>query len=97
MALFAILKTGLEDKATKGNNDKRARLRLLPSTISDAIRLFQASDYTTKILGTPAKEKYLEYKKIVRDRNPRELGNSIKAAEIIYHHEVTNQFLWNKF
>jgi glutamine synthetase len=87
----------LEDKAPKASNDKRSRLRFLPSTITDAIRLFQASDYITDMLGESSKEKYLEHKKTVRDRNPRELGTTIKDSEVIYHHEVTNQYLWNKF
>lgn len=97
LALFTILKTGLEDKAPETKKDKRPRVRFLPNTITDAIRLFQASDYTAKILGQSSKDKYLEHKKEVRDRNPRELGNTIKDAEVIYHHEVTNQQLWNKF
>ncbi|MCX6728704.1 MAG: glutamine synthetase family protein [Candidatus Saccharibacteria bacterium] len=97
LAMFVILKTGLEDKAVKRSKDKRERLRFLPGTITDAIRLFQASDYTTKILGESAKNKYLEQKKVVRDRNPRELGTTIKDSEVIYHHEITNQYLWNQF
>jgi glutamine synthetase len=97
MALFAILKTGLEDEAPKANDDKRSRLRFLPGTITDAIRLFQGSEYIGKILGESSKEKYLEHKKAVRDRNPRDLGASIKESEVIYHHEVTNQYLWNQF
>jgi glutamine synthetase len=98
LALFAIIRTGLEDKASKESSEtKRARLRFLPSTITDAIRLFQASTYIEKIIGASAKEKYLEHKKVVRNRNPRDLGNTVKAAEVLYHHEVTNQYLWNKF
>jgi len=97
LALFVILKTGLEDKVIKRSKNKRERLRFLPSTITDAIRLFQSSDYITKILGESVKNKFLEQKKAVRDRNPRELGTAIKDAEIIYHHEVTNQYLWNQF
>jgi glutamine synthetase len=97
LALYAIIKTGLEDKPPKENSNRRSRIRFLPSTITDAIRLFQASSYLDKIIGASAKEKYLETKKAVRNRNPRELGNSIKGAEVLYHHEVTNQYLWNKF
>jgi len=98
LALYAILRTGLEDKTPKENGEnKRARLRFLPSTITDSIRLFQASTFIDTIIGSSAKEKYLEHKKIVRNRNPRELGTTVKAAEVLYHHEVTNQYLWNKF
>lgn len=97
LALLALLKTGLEDKEQKEDANKRSRLRFLPTTISDAIRIFQASEYIESILGKSAKSKYLEHKKIARDRNPIELGTAIKDSEVIYHHEITNQFLWNKF
>ena len=98
LALFAILKTGLEDKvpATE-NGDKRSRLRFLPSTIHDAIRIYKASDYMTELLGEARKQKYLDQKQSVANRSARELGTRVKAAEVIYHHEVTNQYLWNSF
>jgi glutamine synthetase len=97
MALLAILKTGLEDKKPKADTDKRPRLRFLPDTIQDAIRIFKTSDYTTKLLGAASKEKYLEHKQVVANRSPRELGTRVKDGEVLYHHEVTNQYLWNQF
>lgn len=96
LLLFTILKTGLEDKPPK-NSEKRQRLRFLPGNINDAIRLFRGSDFTTTVMGAASKEKYLEYKQASAHRNPRELGTSIKASEVLYHHEITNQYLWNKF
>ena len=96
LALLAILKTGLEDKAPKPETDKRPRLRFLPGTINDAIRLFKASDYIDKIIGESPKQKYLTYKQMAANRYPRELGTTVKDAKVIYHHEVTNQHLWNK-
>jgi glutamine synthetase len=96
LLLYTILKTGLEDKLSKGN-DKRQRLRFLPGNINDAIRIFKTSEFTTSILGEASKEKYIYYKQASAHRNPRELGSSIKNAEIVYHHEVTNQYIWNKF
>jgi glutamine synthetase len=96
LLLFTILKTGLEDKAPK-SSDKRQRLRLLPGNINDAIRLFRASELTTAIMGEASKEKYIQYKQASAFRNPRDLGTSIKDAEILYHHEVTNQYIWNQF
>ena len=97
LLLYTILKTGLEDERPKPETDKRPRLRFLPGTIQDAIRLFRASDWTTAVMGEAGKEKYLSYKQAAANRNPRELGTTIKQSEIIYHHEVTNQYLWNKF
>ncbi|HET8671512.1 MAG TPA: glutamine synthetase family protein, partial [Candidatus Saccharimonadales bacterium] len=96
LLLYAILKTGLEDRPPK-SSDKRQRLRFLPGNINDAIRIFRTSDWTSKVMGEAAKEKYIEYKQASASRNPRELGTSIKDSEIIYHHEVANQYLWNRF
>lgn len=97
LVLYTILKVGLNGQKLPVNKDKRERVRLLPSTLSDAIRLFKISDLTGKIMGETNKEKYLLYKKLVADRSPQELGTRIKASEIIFHHEVTNQSLWSIF
>jgi glutamine synthetase len=96
LLLFTILKTGLEDKMPK-ISDKRQRLRFLPGNINDAIRLFKSSDFMTTIMGESSKDKYIQYKQASAQRNPRELGSKIKDSEIIYHHEITNQYLWNNF
>ena len=50
-----------------------------------------------KVLGTESHSKYYELKEMVAHRCPRELGDRIKRAEIMFHHEVTNQMLWNSF
>ena len=98
LLLFTMLKVGLEDtKPPVESAEKRSRLRFLPGTMKDAMRLFKASDLTGAIMGEQTKEKYLEYKRATADRNPRELGSAIKASEISYHHEVFNQYLWNQF
>jgi len=97
LLLFTILKTGLEDFKPDKTDAKRERLRFLPANINDAIRIFRSSAYTTNMLGEATKDKYLEFKQASANRNSRDLGTAIKAAEILYHHEVTNQFLWNKF
>lgn len=97
LALLSIIKTGFEGQKLKKSRDTRERVRFLPGTIYDAIRLFKASDFIGKILGEENKEKYLSFKQAVADRSPKELGKKIKTSEIIYHHEVTNQVLWNSF
>src|SRR5258708_3514855 len=97
LALFTILKTGLEGKPLVKDKDKRDRLRVLPDNINDAIKLFRSSDFIGKILHPFNKEKYVEYKQMAADRSPKALGTFIKPSEVIYHHEVTNQVLWNKF
>lgn len=98
LALYSLLKTGIDDVSPAADkSDKRSRMRFLPGTIGDAIRIFKASDYITELLGENAKAKYVDWKVEVAHRNPRELGSSVKDAEVLYHHEVTNQYLWNQF
>jgi glutamine synthetase len=48
-------------------------------------------------MGEESKEKYVELKEAVANRSPKELGTVVKKSEVIYHHEITNQNLWNKF
>lgn len=95
--LYTLLRTGIEgDKLTRDNN-KRERLRFLPGTINDALKLFKASDFVEKILGKSNKEKYAYFKQLAADRSPRDLGTRIKNSEVLYHHEITNQALWSTF
>jgi len=97
LVLFTILKVGMEGDKLKKAEDKRERLRFLPDNIHDAIRLFKASDFVGKIIGEKNKEKYIAYKQAAADRSPKALGTLVKDSEVLYHHEVTNQVLWNKF
>lgn len=96
LLLYTVMKIAVEDKVPTPS-DRRQRLRVLPGNINDALRQFRTSEFTTRLMGKATKEKYLEYKVATAHRNPRELGDYIKAAEILYHHEVTNQHLWSKF
>ena len=97
MMLYTILKTGLEGHLLVKDKEKRDRVRVLPDNINDAIKLFKASDFVGKILNQTNQEKFTEFKQMVADRSPKALGALIKPSEIVYHHEVTNQVLWNKF
>lgn len=97
LVLYAILRTAFEGKKLEGNPDRRPRLRFLPDNINDAIKLFKSSDFITKILGEENQEKYAEFKQLTANRSPRDLGTRVKIAEVLFHHEVTNQMLWNRF
>lgn len=97
LILFTVLKTAFEGKKLEKSQDKRERLRFLPDNIHDAIRLFKASSFITAILGEENQDKYAEYKQAVADRSPKDLGTRVKTSEVTYHHEVTNQMLWNRF
>lgn len=97
LALYTIYRTALEGKKLVRAKDKRERLRFLPGTIGDAMRLYKSSAHIEKILGAQNKEKYLSFKQKSADRSPSALGSRVKTDEVIYHHEVTNQMLWNMF
>jgi glutamine synthetase len=95
LAVYALLKTGLEGPDTPSS--VRTSNEILPDNIYDAIALFRESEYAAQILGEGVQTKYADLKEAVADRCPRRLGTLIKRAEIQFHHEVTNQYLWNKF
>ena len=97
LVLYTIIKTGMDGVRLQKNQDKRDRARFLPDNINDAIKLFKSSDFITSILGQENKEKYVSFKQAAADRSPKALGTFVKESEIIYHHEVTNQVLWNDF
>jgi glutamine synthetase len=97
MLFYTLLKVGLEGPKQKIDKSITPRTKTLPSNINDAIRDFKRSKYTSKIFGEETKDKYIELKQASADRCPKELGSRIKRSEIIYHHEVTNQLLWNEF
>jgi glutamine synthetase len=97
MALYTILRTGLEGPEPKASKSGRTRNRYLPDNIYDGIRLFKASRFMKKVLGEDTHAKYAELKTNSANRCPRALGSQVKTSEIIYHHEVTNQYLWSQF
>lgn len=97
MVLYTIIKTGLEGVKLEKDEDKRERARFLPDNINDAIKLFKSSDFISSIFGADNKDKFISFKQGAADRSPKALGTFVKESEIIYHHEVTNQVLWNDF
>ena len=97
MALYTVLRTGLEGPEPSKKKAARSRARYLPDNIYDGIRLFKSSRFMKQILGDAVHEKYAELKTTAAHRCPRALGTQVKTSEIVYHHEVTNQFLWSQF
>jgi glutamine synthetase len=99
MAFYTLIRTGLEGPMTETitSETRRTRTRFLPDNIHDAIRLCKASEFTSTVLGQAVKEKFIERKQASADRCPKELGAVVKTSEILFHHEVTNQYLWSKF
>ncbi len=97
MALYTLLRTGLEGPTSEGDATKRQRTRFLSDNIYDAIRLYKRSGFLREILGEQVHEKFADLKLMQADRCPRALGTRVKRSEIQFHHEVTNQYLWSMF
>jgi glutamine synthetase len=97
MMMYALLRTGLEGPILEENDSKRPRTRFLPDNIHDALRHFKGSAWTKELLTEDVRERYAELKQAAADRCPKALGSVVKVSEIQFHHEVTNQYLWNMF
>jgi len=96
LVMYSIFKSGIDGETSKIKNLRQAE-RYLPDNVYTAIENFEKADWTTKLLGGDVKGRYSELKRASADRCPRALGTFVKAQEVQYHHEVYNQFLWNRF
>ena len=97
LAIYTIFRTGLEGPMEEGDENKRSRTRFLSDNIYDAIRLYKASAFLKETLGEEVHGKFADLKQAQADRCPKALGAMVKSAEIQFHHEVTNQYLWSRF
>ncbi len=104
LAMFAMLQSGLsaveaKPKVYQEMLDKMQtrRTKKLWGHIYDAIFAFGKSEFLMGILGEEEMKKYIELKEVVANRSPKDLGRRVKRSEIVHHHEVTNQILWNDF
>ncbi len=99
MVFYTVMRTALDGVGGEATPDesKRSRTRFLPDNIYDAIRLFKGSKFMTEVLGEGVQGKFAELKQQQADRCAKALGTQIKVPEIQFHHEVTNQYLWNQF
>jgi glutamine synthetase len=96
LVMHSIFKSGIDGETSKIKNLRQAE-RYLPDNIYTAIENFEKAEWTTKLLGGDVKARYADLKRASADRCPRALGTFVKAQEVQYHHEVYNQFLWNRF
>ncbi|MCP4591710.1 MAG: glutamine synthetase [bacterium] len=98
LLIYSLLRTGLEGpRPDQVDEEKRPRTRFLPGNIYDALRLFKGSRWVTELLGEDVQSRLLDAKQRSADRCPRELGALVKRGEVMFHHEVTNQYLWGQF
>ena len=96
LVMYSIFRSGIEGETAKIKNLRQAE-RYLPDNIYTAMEHFRKADWTTKLLSADVKERYADLKQASADRCPRLLGTFVKAPEVQYHHDVYNQYLWNKF
>ncbi len=96
MVMYSIFKSGLDGDTSKIKNLRQAE-RYLPDNIYTAIEDFQKAPWTTKLLGADVKQRYADLKQVAADRCSRSLGTFVKSPEVLHHHEVYNQYLWNQF
>ena len=97
MAIYTLLKTGLEGPLARNASELRTQKRYLSDNIYDAAEKFSASKFLRSALGDDNANKFAELKLASAERCPKALGTRIKRAEIMFHHEVTNQYLWTQF
>ena len=99
LVFYSLFKTGLEGPISEAldSETRRTRTRFLPDNIYDSMRHFKNSDYVKQLLGENNHTKFLELKQTVAERCPKQLGTLVKSQEILFHHEITNQYLWSKF
>lgn len=98
LTMYTLLKIGLEGpKEELQKKGKRVRTRTLPGNIFDAIRIFKYSDSISEILGETTKSSYVNLKEKTADRAQKDLGKYLKKSEVLFHHEITNQYLWSEY
>jgi glutamine synthetase len=96
LALYSILRVGREGRMPS-EIELKGEARYLPDNIYDAIDDFRNSAFLREVLGAHSHTKFAELKLAAAERSPRALGSRVKRSEIIFHHEVTNQYLWSLF
>ena len=96
LVMLSVFQTGIEGDTANVENLRSAD-RYLPDNIYDALANFRNAEWTTKLLGEDVKNRYADLKQGSADRCSRLLGTFVKTPEVQYHHEVYNQFLWNRF
>ena len=97
LMLYSLIKVGLEGPLEKEDKNKRPRIKFLPGNIQTAITQFRQSEVISKLIGDELKKKFIELKQVAANRSPMDLGTKVKNGEVLYHHEVYNQMLWNNY
>jgi len=97
LLVYTMLRLAMEDFPQISPEARDCKANHLPENIYDAIEDFARSESMLTLLGPDLHAKFLSLKRTVANRSPKTLGTRIKRGEIVFHHEVTNQFLWTDF
>lgn len=98
LSIFSLITTGLSGPLKESFSSSRSDgNRILPGDIYCAMKHFSDSPWVKETLGETSTAKYLQRKEAAANRCPKELGTIVKTEEVIFHHEVTNQYLWGRF
>lgn len=98
LLFYVLVKIAMEAFIPKKKQNKsRERVSFLPGNIYTAIKKFQQSQLMKKILPKELRERFIDLKQKAANRCPLELGKKIKNGEVLYHHEIYNQAIWNNF
>lgn len=104
LGLYALIRAGLKGIGASGEEliemEKvvyKDHVEKLPGDIYEAIDYFRNSKYAKEILGEHNHEKFAELKERAANRSPKSLGTRLKAGEVLYHHEVSNQLIWANY
>lgn len=99
LTLYTLFKAGLEGqiKEALSSEARKTRAAFLPDNIFTAIDHFQNSSFMKELLGEENQMKFIDLKLASANRCPRELGTMVKTEEILFHHDVTNQYIWKRF
>ncbi len=102
--MYALICAGLDGIKASDEDLKKMEAKVygrkvqkLPGTIYEALEYFTKSHYVAEIMGEDNHRKFAALKHTTAERSPMALGNRVKAGEILYHHEVSNQLIWSDF
>lgn len=96
--LYTLFRTGFEGPSGDPRGESgRGQVRYLPDNVFDSIRMFQRSEWSRELFGEAVHTKFADLKLHSAERCPKALGTMVKVSEVQFHHEVTNQYLWNHF
>lgn len=104
LALYGLIRAGLDGMRANAEELEKmekkvygGKVKKLPGNIYEALEYFEGSNFVKEILGEENQQKYAALKYMAAERSPKSLGTKVKTGEVIYHHEVTNQWIWNQF